>query len=742
MQEHRAETAAEVLRKRVALRVTTIRDGAAHEIPAAELVPGDVVLLSAGDLVPADCRLIESRDLFVNEALLTGEPYPAEKHADVFGNGDDPTPANGVFMGSSVVSGTARALVVATGRSTRIGAIAGALSREPPPTAFTLGIRRFGMLLVRLTVLLVLFVLLINLLFERPLLESFLFALALAVGLTPELLPMIVSVTLAHGAVRMARERVIVKRLSAIHDLGSMDILCSDKTGTLTEGRIKLIREVDLSGEESGDILTWAHVNAAFETGLKSPLDDAIMEAAPEDLSDWRKIDEVPFDFERRRVSVLAERDGRRFLIVKGAPEDVLSHSSSWQAAAVDGAKPLNDEAVATARTTLAQLGDEGFRVLGVAWREVEPDRGHANISDESELTFAGFAAFLDPPKESARPALAALAELGVAVKIVSGDNERVTRHVCATLGVPVGGVINGPELAELTDEALAARLSDTTLFCRVSPPQKARIIRALRRQGHVVGYLGDGINDAPSLQAADVGLSVEGAVDVAREAAAIILLKHDLVVLAEGVREGRRTFANIMKYVMMGTSSNFGNMFSMAGAVLILPFLPMLPVQILLNNLLYDISEIAIPLDHVDEDIITRPRHWDMGFVREFMLVLGPVSSLFDFIAFGLLLWVFHAGESLFQTGWFVMSLASQVLVIFLIRTRLRPWSSRPHPALIASALGVVALAVLLPFTLLAPWFGFLPLPLDVFLALAAVVVVYLFTVEHVKRWLLGRHP
>jgi P-type Mg2+ transporter len=540
----------------------------------------------------------------------------------------------------------------------------------------------------------------------------------------------------------MAREQVIVKRLSAVHDLGAMDVLCSDKTGTLTEARIKLIREVDIAGTDSSDILTWAHVNAAFETGLKSPLDDAILEAAPEDLSDWRKVDEVPFDFERRRVSVLAERGGRRFLIVKGAPEDVLSHSSSWQAAEDDSAKPLDDQALATAHTTLAQLGDEGFRVLGVAWREVEPDRGHADISDESELTFAGFAAFLDPPKESARPALQALAELGIAVKIVTGDNDRVTRHVCAALGIAVFGVINGPELAELTDEALAARLPDTNLFCRVSPPQKARIIRALRRQDHVVGYLGDGINDAPSLQAADVGMSVEGAVDVAREAAAMILLKRDLAVLADGVREGRRTFANIMKYVMMGTSSNFGNMFSMAGAVLILPFLPMLPVQILLNNLLYDVSEIAIPLDHVDDEMIARPRHWDMGFVRDFMLVLGPVSSVFDFLAFGILLWVFHAGESLFQTGWFVMSLASQVLVIFLIRTRLRPWSSRPHPALIASSLGVVALAAALPFTLLAPWFGFVPLPLDMLLALAAVVAVYLFTVEHAKRWFLARHP
>ncbi|OHV78453.1 magnesium-translocating P-type ATPase [Ensifer sp. LCM 4579] len=743
VQEHRAEAAAEALRQRVALSVRVMRDGRTMDLPAADLVNGDVVLLSAGNLVPADCRLIEASDLFVNEALLTGEPYPVEKNAKgASPEGEEAsTPDNGVFMGSSVVSGMARALVVATGQATRLGAIVGALHKEPPPTAFTLGIRRFGMLIVRLTVFLVLFVLLINLLFHRPLVESFLFALALAVGLTPELLPMVVSVTLARGAVRMSRAEVIVKRLSAIHDLGSMDILCSDKTGTLTEAHIKLVREVDVEGNESSDVLQWAHVNAAFETGVKSPLDDAILEAAPIDLSAWSKIDEVPFDFERRRVSILAERGGRRFLVVKGAPEDVLVHSSTYRLVGSDVARPLDDSARAEARATLERLGDEGFRLLGVAWREVEPQRDHAGIADESDLTFAGFAAFLDPPKESARPALEALSGLGVSVKIVTGDNERVTRHVCAALGIAVAGTINGPELSNLTDEALSARLAGTTLFCRVTPPQKARIIRALRRRGRVVGYLGDGINDAPSLQAADVGLSVDGAVDVAKEAAAMILLRHDLSVLVEGVREGRRTFANIMKYVMMGTSSNFGNMFSMAGAVLILPFLPMLPVQILLNNLLYDTSEIAIPLDSVDEAMINEPRHWDMDFVRDFMLVLGPVSSLFDFLTFWLLLWVFQAGEALFQTGWFVESLMTQVLVIFVIRTRARPWLSRPHPALAASSLGIVALAVALPFSPLGGWFGFVPLPAGMLLALAGLTTVYLIMAEQAKRWFLLRN-
>ncbi|MBS3651585.1 magnesium-translocating P-type ATPase [Pseudaminobacter sp. 19-2017] len=738
VQEHRAEKAADALRQRVALSVRVVRQGQTKEVPAADLVTGDIVLLAAGNLVPADCRLVEARDLFVNEALLTGESFPVEKDA-----GDAPdtltstsTLENGVFMGSSVVSGTARALVVATGRATRLGAIAGALNREPSPTAFTLGIRSFGMLIVRLTVLLVLFVLLVNLLFHRPLMESFLFALALAVGLTPELLPMVVSVTLARGAIRMANKQVIVKRLSAIQDLGAMDVLCSDKTGTLTESRIKLVRRVDIAGNESGDVLQWAYVNAGFETGLKSPLDDAILASAPIDLAAWRKIDEVPFDFERRRVSVLAERDGRRFLIVKGAPEDVIGHSSSYALAGGDATRPLDETARTTALATLRQLGDEGFRVLGVAWREVEVSRDHAGIADESELTFAGFAVFLDPPKESARAALEALYALGVAVKIVTGDNERVTRHVCESLGIPMGSILNGPDLAKLSDEALSARLAGTTLFCRVTPPQKARVIAELRRRGNVVGYLGDGINDAPSLRAADVGLSVEGAVDVAREAAAMILLKHDLGVVAGGVREGRRTFANIMKYVMMGTSSNFGNMFSMAGAVLVLPFLPMQPVQILLNNLLYDTSEIAIPLDRVDDDMISKPRHWDMNFIQNFMLVLGPVSSLFDFATFALLLWVFNASEALFQTGWFVESLATQVLVIFVIRTSARPWLSRPHPALAASSLGIVALALALPFTPLGAWFGFVPVPAHVLLTLAAVTAFYLVVAEQVKHW------
>jgi Mg2+-importing ATPase len=741
VQEHRAQNAAESLRSQVSLSASVLRGGRPEQVAAVDLVPGDVILLAAGDLVPADCRLIEARDLYVDDALLTGEPYPTGKRADLATSSpaQEDFPGNLVFTGSSVVSGTARALVVATGRDTQLGSIARSLQKTPPPTVFASGIRDFGMMIVRLTVLLVLFALLVNLLLHRPALESFLFALALAVGLTPELLPMVVSVTLAHGALRMARKNVIVKRLTAIHDLGGMDVLCSDKTGTLTEARIRLVREVDLGGAASASVLRMAQVNAAFETGLKSPLDDAILEAAAFDPAAWRKIDEVPFDFQRRRVSILVESDGQRLLVVKGAPEDVLRLTTAYERPGLPSV-PLDDASRAIAARTLDALGSEGYRVLGVAWKTVEQDRQHAGVVDETGLTLAGFLAFLDPPKTGAREALVALAGLGVAVKVVTGDHEQVTRHVCRELGLAVGDTLTGPVLDSLDENALAARLDATTLFCRMTPVQKSRVIRALRRRGHVVGYLGDGINDAPPLHAADVGFSVDTAVDVAREAACMILLRKDLGVLAEGVREGRRTFANILKYIMMGTSSNFGNMFSMAGGVLLLPYLPMLPIQILLNNLLYDLSEMAIPLDRVDEAMVARPRHWDLGVVRQFMFTFGPISSAFDFVVFGLLLWVFQADEGLFHTSWFVESLATQVLVIFIIRSR-NPFRDHPHPLLVAGALSAIAVAVGLPYSPLAHWLGFVPLPAPVLAALALVATAYLGVVHLANRWFFTRY-
>ena len=741
-QEYQAQHAAEKLSKRVALSAKALRDGQPADIPVTEIVPGDVVLLAAGDLVPADSRLIEARDLYVDEATLSGEAYPAEKDAAAVTGAAAPAttlPRNMVFMGSSVVSGTAKALVVATGSKAQLGSIAGALQKKPPPTAFAVGIQNFGMMIVKATIFLVLFVVLINILFHRPLLESFMFALALAVGLTPELLPMIVSVTLAHGSIRLSRKQVIVKRQSAIDDLGTMDVFCSDKTGTLTEARIKLVRQVDLGGQDSGTILQIAQLNATFETGLKSPLDDAILAAGKGDLAAWRKIDEVPFDFERRRVSVLVEGGGRRLLIVKGAPEDILGLAARYEQQGAPP-RPLDAAAHKTAEATFNGLGTEGYRVLGVAYREVEADRERANIADERDLTFAGFLAFLDPPKVGAREALTALANLGVVLKVVTGDNEQVTRHVCGELGLNVTGTLTGPEIAGLTDEALAARVDGTTLFCRATPALKSRIITALKHKGHVVGYLGDGINDAPSLHAADVGFSVDTAVDVAKEAAAIILLRKDLSVLADGVREGRKTFVNILKYMMMGTSSNFGNMFSMAGGVLFLPFLPMLPTQILLNNLLYDFSETTIPLDNVSDAMVAKPRHWDLDIVRKFMLVFGPLSSIFDFITFAMLLLVFHADEKLFHTGWFVESLATQTLVIFIIRTA-HPSQDRPHPALVASTLLAFAVAVALPYSPLAPWLGFVPVSAELMGALALVTVAYLALVYVVKRWFFKRY-
>ena len=744
VQEYRAEQAAEQLKVSVALKEQVLRDGREITIRADQLVLGDVVLLAAGDMVPADGRLLEARDFFVNEGLLTGESYPTEKHVAAEGtaNVDVAQAANAAFMGTSVVSGSAKLLLCATGNATQLGEISATLRHTPPPAALERGVYEFGILIVRLTVLLVLFVLLVNTFFHRPLLESFLFALALAVGLTPELLPMIVSVTLARGAMRMAKQKVIVKRLAAIHDLGSMDVLCTDKTGTLTEAKIALIRHITLSGADSERVLELAWLNSHFESGLRSPLDAAILEHASSIPAGWKKIDEVPFDFERRRVSVLLEHGGRRILVIKGAPEDVLKLSSRYELLGENDTQPFDAAALARANTQFQTLCEEGFRVLGIAWREEPASQTHVVVADEHDFVFAGYAAFLDPPKASAGEAIAALERSGVGIKIITGDNERVTQYVCTQLDIPIEGLLTGTELAALSEEALSARIEETNLFCRVNPSQKNRIILALKRRGHVVGYLGDGINDAPSLHTADVGISVDGAVDVAKDAADIILLEHDLEVVERGVREGRRTFGNIMKYIMMGTSSNFGNMFSMAGASLILPFLPMLPIQVLLNNFLYDLSEVPIPMDDVDDELLAQPRHWDIKFIRNFMLVLGSVSSIFDFLTFGLLLWVFNATETLFQTGWFMESLATQVLVIFVIRTRGSPLRSRPNPLLAGTSLIVAAVGVLLPYTAIGRWFGFVPLPLTFLAALGAMVGCYLVLAEGVKRWFYRRFP
>jgi Mg2+-importing ATPase len=735
-QQRRAENTVDALRRSVGIRAQVLRDGHERTIPVEQLVPGDVVRLAAGDIVPADCRLLAARDFFVNQALLTGEPYPVEKKS-----GDLATPtddvaaaANALFMGTSVLSGSATAIVGRTGRATQLGGLAGGLASRRPPDAFEHGVRRFGFLMLRFTIFLVLFVLAANVLFHRSWLESLLFALALAVGLTPELLPMVVTVTLANGARRLALRRVIVKRLAAIHDLGAMDVLCTDKTGTLTESRIRLLSHVDTGDKSSEQVLHAAYLNSAFETGIKSPLDDAIIAYRKLDISGWHKIDEVPFDFERRRVSVLVDDGAVRLLVVKGAPEDIIQLSTRY--AAADGTPRVIDDA--RRQELLAQFGRlcaQGYRVLGIASRIMERGHDSAVIGDEADLVFLGFAVFVDPPKPDAAAAIQALARAGVEVKILTGDNERVTQHLCNELGVPVTGVLTGHELLTMSEDALRGQIASVNLFCRMTPQQKERVLLALKKVGKVVGFLGDGINDASALHAADVGISVDGAADVAKEAADLVLLEHDLDVILDGVIEGRRTVENVTKYILMGASSNLGNMFSMAGAALFLPFLPMLPTQVLLNNLLYDVSEVGVPFDNVDAEALRRPLHWDIGFIERFMLVLGPISSLFDFFTFFALIQLFGASEAMFQTGWFIESLATQCLVIFMIRTRAAPWQSRPHPLLAALTIGAVAVGLIIVATPLGRAFGFVLPPPGFYLFLIAAVAAYLVLVEAVKR-------
>ena len=745
VQEVRAQNAVEALRQSVAVQATVRRDGTSVSVPIDQLVPGDIVELIAGDLVPANSRLLESRDLYVNQALLTGEPYPAEKRvSDAASGAENPAGAsNAVFAGTSVISGTATILICRTGNRTALGHLATSLSEKPPATAFTMGIRRFGMLIMRFTVLMVLFVLVVNIIFARPMLESLMFAVALAVGLTPELLPMIVTVTLARSAMQMAKRKVIVKRLSAIHDLGAMNVLCTDKTGTLTEATIKLMRTIDGHGTESPGAFSYAYINSQFESGMKSPLDAAVLAAHPFDMTGFQKIDEVPFDFERRRISVLVEHDRKRRLIVKGAPEDLLRLSGYYQDAAGDE-KPLDAETRAIFQATLDALGAQGFRALAIATRVVDASYETAAIADESDLVFAGYAVFLDPPKATAGETIRAMADAGITVKVLTGDNELVSRHVFTEIGVPVHGVLTGDALEHLTEEALIGQLSRVNLFCRVNPQQKHRVLLALKRLGNVVGFMGDGINDAPALHAADVGISVDGAADVARAAADLILLEHDLSVVREAVVAGRATVQNVSKYVLMGASSNFGNMFSMAGATLILPFLPMLPIQILLNNLIYNVSEIAIPFDGVDPEAVVGPVKWNIKLIERFMLVFGPVSSVFDFITFYALLIFFGAGVALFQTGWFIESMTTQTLVVFAIRTRRLFIRSKPCRFLIAINLGAVALTIGLPLTPWGRWFGFVAPPPLFFVFLVGATLAYLGLVEITKvlfyRFMVGR--
>jgi Mg2+-importing ATPase len=734
IQTFRSQRAADHLRATVAPTATARRDGAFVEVHRVDVVPGDVIHLCAGDLVPADARLLSARDLHVQQSALTGESMPVEKE---FVAGDT-TDATMVLLGTAVVSGTATALVLATGAQTAFGDIATRLRTRPPDTEFDRGIKQFGALITKAVFGLVLFILVVRIGTHRSAFESLLFAVALAVGLTPEFLPMITSVTLARGAVAMAKHKVIVKHLSAIQNLGSIDILCSDKTGTLTRGVMSFESSCDALGQPAEAALFFAHLNSKFETGIRSPLDTAILEqSAPAGVDAYSKVDEIPFDFERRRVSIVVERAGERSLIAKGSPEGVLACATTY---ASGGAAdlPLTPEARAKCCATYEALSARGFRVLAVATRAV-PEAAAYGARDEEELRLVGFVAFADPPRQGAKEALASLARDGVNVKILTGDNELVTRHVCAEVGLDVRRMVLGSELEAMNDLALPQVAERTTVFARLSPAQKNRVILALKHRSHVVGYLGDGINDAPSLHSADVGISVASAVDVARDAADIILLEEGLQVLHRGILEGRRAFGNVTKYLLMGTSSNFGNMFSMAGASAFLPFLPMLPTQILLNNLLYDLAQITIPTDNVDAEVVRRPQRWDIRTIRNFMLIIGPISSLYDFLTFFVLLRVFHAGEILFHTGWFVESLATQTLVLFVIRTPRNPLTSRPSWQLAVTTVAIVIVGIILPFSPLAGLLGFEPLPGRYFLFLMVATFTYLGLVELAKRYLLG---
>ncbi|MBS7616808.1 magnesium-translocating P-type ATPase [Candidatus Bathyarchaeota archaeon] len=741
-QESKAEKAAEMLRERVTTTATVLRDGAKREVKLSEIVPGDIIYLSAGDIVPADARVINAKDLFINQSALTGESFPVEKTSIPPKSGEASITEwkNYLFMGTSVVSGTATAVVVRTGSLTEYGKIAKKLVVREPETEFERGIRSFGFMIMEITFLLVMFVFSINALYKRDVLGSLLFVVALAVGLTPELLPMIISVNLSKGALAMSKKGVIVKRLASIQNFGSMDVLCTDKTGTLTENRIKLVLHVDINGEDSEKVLLYSYLNSYCQTGLKSPLDEAILKYKNVDVKEYQKIDEIPFDFLRKRLSIVVEHQNQRFMITKGAPEEIAKVCAYYEVG--DIIADITDEVRRKIEQKYLELSAEGFRVLGVAYKRLREDKPIYTVNDENEMVYLGFIAFLDPPKETARESLQLLSKAGVEVKILTGDNELVTRKVCEHLGFEIKGIVLGSEIAQVHDDALARVVEEANVFCRVTPAQKDRIINALRNNGHVVGFLGDGINDAPSLKSSDVGISVNNAVDVAKESADIILLQNDLTVLHDGVLEGRKTFGNTMKYIMMGTSSNFGNMFSVAGASLFLDFLPMLPTQILLNNLLYDLSQSTVPTDDVDQEYIEKPKRWDISFIRRFMIFLGPISSIFDFLTFFIMLFVFNATEPLFQTAWFLESLSTQTFVIFVIRTKRSPfYKSKPSKLLLLSSVAIVTFASILPFTPLGELFQFVAPPFTFYLVLVGLVGTYLTLVEVVKRWFFKRY-
>ena len=755
LQEHRSNEAAARLRAMVKTTASVRRrsakgDGDFREIPIERLVPGDVVRLSAGDMIPADLRLLETKDLFINQSALTGEAMPAEKFAHPCGHeieGPFELP-NMCFMGANVVSGYGVGVVVRTGGHTFFGKLADEIAGRRVPTAFDLGVERFTWLMIKVMAVMVPAVFLINGLTKHNWLEALLFAVAVAVGLTPELLPMIVTVNLAKGAIAMSRKKVIVKRLNSIQNFGAMDVLCADKTGTLTQDRIILKRHLDIRGNESERVLQYAYLNSHFQSGLKNLLDVAVLQHVEMRKAlgideGFAKVDEVPFDFSRRRLSVVVSRgDGRHVLICKGAVEEIFAVCTRYVVDGTEGA--LDESHFATAKEETIALNSDGFRVVAVAYKEMPAQKAAYSVADECDLTLLGYIAFLDPPKESAGAAIAALARKGVGIKILTGDNEVITRKVCREVGLDAGDILLGSSTERMTEAELADAADRTRVFAKLTPDQKERIVGALHRKGHVVGFLGDGINDSPALKAADVGISVDSAVDIAKESADIILLEKSLMVLQEGVVEGRRIFGNITKYIRMGASSNFGNMLSVLGASLFLPFLPMTPIQVLTNNLLYDFSQTAIPTDNVDEDYLATPRRWDIDNLFKFMVLIGPISSIFDYATYGMMLWVFAAwsNPALFQTGWFVESLLTQTLIIHIIRTAKIPFvESRASPALITTTVLICCIGVALPFTSVGAALGLVPLPALYWPLLAVMVAAYavlthLAKLRFVRRW------
>ncbi|MFA6089703.1 MAG: magnesium-translocating P-type ATPase, partial [Candidatus Woesearchaeota archaeon] len=732
---YKSEKVALKLVEKVASTATVIRDGLKQEIPFHGLVPGDVVELTAGDVIPADCVVISADDFFVNQSALTGESFPVEKFIDT--DVEIPideilklTDDTAVFMGTSVVTGSALVEVIQTGARAEYGKIADKLSVSKQKTSFEIGLKDFSVFILRLTLAMVIIVFFVNAFYGRGWLNSFLFAAAIAVGLTPELLPVIMSVTLSYGSLRMAKKEVILKNLASVQNFGSMDILCTDKTGTLTEDKIELVKCVNISDIDSKNTLLYAYLSSIYHTARKSPLDDAIQEHGKMDITQYSKIDEIPFDFERRRESIVVDNNGERYLITKGAPESIFIVCNNLDD---NGVIYFDDNNKKRAKEEYDKLSDDGFRVLAYAVKKIErEERVKYKNQEEEEMTFVGFAAFLDPPKKSASSALLELENLSIGLKIITGDSEILTERICRDLDIKIQGVLTGLILDTLTDEDLTKKLDSVNIFARVSPVQKERIVKLLQNAGHTVGYMGDGINDAPVLKIADVGISVNNGVDVAKETADIILMNKNLHVLKDGVIEGRKTFQNTLKYIKMGFSSNFGNMFSMMGASFILPFFPMLSSQILLNNFMYDISQTTLPTDNTDIESVKKPLKWNMKEFYKYIIAFGIVSSVFDFLTFFVLFKVFNLNPSQFQTGWFIESIATQVLVIFIIRTKRTPFfKSTPGKWITFSTIGVVILAWVIPYTPIGSLLSFSPLPPILIVTIICIVIMYLIVAE-----------